>query len=125
MPKIGTLFYDINGNDNLKKILKDDKAAALELKKVIEQTSIAMGKVNLSQLRQYNALLTRQQRDAIALAAAQRRADDEAIIRQQRLQTEIARTEAARRRATNTAVNGNRSVNNSHGLVNKTLFSLT
>lgn len=123
MPKIGTLFYDINGNDNLKKILKDDKAAALELKKVIEQTSVAMGKVNLSQLRQYNALLTRQQRDAITLAAAQRRADDEAIIRQQRLQTEIARTEAARRRATNAAVNGNRSVNNSHGLVNRTLFS--
>ena len=59
MVKIGTLSYDINGNDNLKKILEDDKAAALELKKVIEQTSLAMGKVNLTQLKQYNSILAK------------------------------------------------------------------
>ena len=43
MPKIGTLFYDINGNDNLKKILEEDKKRALELKEVL-------GKVNLDSL---------------------------------------------------------------------------
>jgi len=43
MPKIGTLFYDINGNDNLKKILEEDKKRALELKDVL-------GKVNLDSL---------------------------------------------------------------------------
>jgi tape measure domain-containing protein len=50
MPKIGTLFYDINGNDNLKKILEEDKKRALELKEVL-------GKVNLDSLNKSKSVV--------------------------------------------------------------------
>ena len=50
MPKIGTLFYDINANDNLKKILEDDKKRALELKDVL-------GKVNLDSLNKSKSVV--------------------------------------------------------------------
>ena len=123
MAKIGTLSYDINGNDNLKKILQDDKKMALELQKVLRDTNAIMGKIDLSQLKQYNSILAKQQKDEISIAAAKQKATAAEIMQQQKLQTEIARTELINKRAANVGVQGHNSVNKSAGLVNKTIFS--
>ena len=48
MAKIGTLSYDINGVDNLKKILQDDKSTALELKKILDSFKINVSSSGLN-----------------------------------------------------------------------------
>jgi len=123
MPKIGTLFYDINGNDNLKKILEEDKKRALELQRVLKETNAIMGKIDLRQLKQYSSIIAKSQIDSARLASINRKSDDESIIRQQRLQTEIERTNAAHQRYINATVSGHKKINSSIGLTNKTLFS--
>jgi hypothetical protein len=123
MPKIGTLFYDINGNDNLKKILEEDKKRALELQRVLKETNAIMGKIDLRQLKQYSSIIAKSQIDSARLASINRKSDDESIIRQQRLKTEIERTNAAHQRYINATVSGHKKINSSIGLTNKTLFS--
>ena len=123
MPKIGTLFYDINGNDNLKKILEEDKKRALELQRVLKDTNAIMGKIDLRQLKQYSSIIAKSQIDSARLASINRKSDDESIIRQQKLKTEIERTNAAHQRYINSTVSGHKKINSSIGLTNKTLFS--
>ena len=123
MPKIGTLFYDINGNDNLKKILEDDKKRALDLQRVLKDTNAIMGKIDLRQLKQYSSIIAKSQIDSARLASINRKSDDESIIRQQKLKTEIERTNAAHQRYINATVSGHKKINSSIGLTNKTLFS--
>jgi hypothetical protein len=123
MPKIGTLFYDINGNDNLKKILEEDKKRALELQRVLKETNAIMGKIDLRHLKQYSSIIAKSQIDSARLASINRKSDDESIIRQQRLKTEIERTNAAHQRYINATVSGHKKINSSIGLTNKTLFS--
>ena len=85
MPKIGTLFYDINGNDNLKKILEVDKEKALDLQRVLKDTNAIMGKIDLRQLKQYSSIIAKSQIDSARLASINRKSDDESIIRQQKV----------------------------------------
>lgn len=123
MAKIGTLSYDINGQDNLKKILQEDKKLASDLQKTLIETNAIMGKIDLTQLRQYSSIMSKSQKDAIKLASLQQKSDDESVLRQQRLRTEIERTNAAHKRYLNTGQSGQSRLNGNIGLTNKTMFS--
>ena len=123
MAKIGTLSYDINGQDNLKKILQEDKKLASDLQKTLRDTNAIMGKIDLTQLRQYSSIMSKSQKDAIKLASLQQKSDDESVLRQQRLRTEIERTNAAHQRYLNTGQSGQSKLNGNIGLTNKTMFS--
>jgi tape measure domain-containing protein len=82
-----------------------------------------MGKIDLRQLKQYSSIIAKSQIDSARLASINRKSDDESIIRQQRLKTEIERTNAAHQRYINATVSGHKKINSNIGLTNKTLFS--
>lgn len=119
--KIGSLFYDIDGDNReaLKK-LEQVKKEAVSIQKIMQDVMKSKGQVSASQLgneARRNAL-NQARIDEIANRSTARQQ-----ILQQQLAREVLRTEQLRQRMLNQSISSQNGLNNSIGLTNKTMFS--